>query len=197
MGCHVLLHGIFPTQGSNLGLLHLLHWEVGSLPLGPPPIGRPGWFSGFQRYKHCWDKLWLPDSLQTHRMQSEFFPQGGGQLLWEGKLRFKKQLESSYYFAFGMDWGICGYVVHRSSPQPCEAGSSIFLILSIRKLGDVYGFSPTSECQGRIQSCLLIPYKWLSFLLSTSKWRTVCYSPYIQFSSRHCAGDTLRHAEIN
>ena len=22
MGCHVLLQGIFPTQGSNLGLLH-------------------------------------------------------------------------------------------------------------------------------------------------------------------------------
>ena len=102
-----------------------------------------------------------------------------------------------YYFAFGMGWGMCGYVVHRSSPQPCEAGSSIFLILSIRKLGDVYGFSSTSECQGGIQSCLLVPYKWLSFLLSTSKWRTVCYSPYIQFSSRHCAGDTLRHAEIN
>ena len=29
-GCPVLLHGIFPTQGSNLGLLHL---EAGSLPL--------------------------------------------------------------------------------------------------------------------------------------------------------------------
>ena len=29
-GCHFLLQGIFPTQGSNL---HLLHWQVGSLPL--------------------------------------------------------------------------------------------------------------------------------------------------------------------
>ena len=26
MGCHALLQGIFPTQGSNLHLLHLLHW---------------------------------------------------------------------------------------------------------------------------------------------------------------------------
>ena len=25
VGCHFLLQGIFPTQGSNLGLLHLLH----------------------------------------------------------------------------------------------------------------------------------------------------------------------------
>ena len=33
VGCHSLLQGIFPTQGSNLGLLHLLHWQVNSLPL--------------------------------------------------------------------------------------------------------------------------------------------------------------------
>ena len=28
--------GIFPTQGSNLRLLYLLHWQAGSLPLVPP-----------------------------------------------------------------------------------------------------------------------------------------------------------------
>ena len=28
--CHVLLQGIFPTQGSNLHLLCLLHWKVGT-----------------------------------------------------------------------------------------------------------------------------------------------------------------------
>ena len=36
MGCHVLLQGIFPTQGSNPRLLCLLHWQPGSLPLAPP-----------------------------------------------------------------------------------------------------------------------------------------------------------------
>ena len=36
MGCHALLQGIFPTQGSNLCLLCLLHWQAGSLPLVPP-----------------------------------------------------------------------------------------------------------------------------------------------------------------
>ena len=36
VGCHALLQGIFPTQGSNPSLLHLLHWQVGSLPLVPP-----------------------------------------------------------------------------------------------------------------------------------------------------------------
>ena len=36
--CHVLLHGFFLTQGSNLHLI-LLHWHVGSLPL--TPTGKP------------------------------------------------------------------------------------------------------------------------------------------------------------
>ena len=36
VGCHFLLQGIFPTQGSNPWLLHYLHWHVGSLPLGSP-----------------------------------------------------------------------------------------------------------------------------------------------------------------
>ena len=36
VGCHALLQGIFPTQELNLGLLRLLHWHIGSLPLAPP-----------------------------------------------------------------------------------------------------------------------------------------------------------------
>ena len=39
VGCCALLQGIFPTQGSNLSLLCLLHWQAGSLPLAPP--GKP------------------------------------------------------------------------------------------------------------------------------------------------------------
>ena len=39
LDCHFLLQGIFPTQGSNLSLLHFLHWQEGCLPLVPP--GRP------------------------------------------------------------------------------------------------------------------------------------------------------------
>ena len=35
-----LLQGIFPTQGLNPGLLCLLHWQAGSLPLVLP--GKPG-----------------------------------------------------------------------------------------------------------------------------------------------------------
>ena len=33
VGCHALLHGIFLTQGLNLGLLH---WQADSLPSEPP-----------------------------------------------------------------------------------------------------------------------------------------------------------------
>ena len=39
MGCHALLQGIFPAQGSKLRLYCLLHWQAGSLPLVPP--GKP------------------------------------------------------------------------------------------------------------------------------------------------------------
>ena len=42
-GLHALLQGIFPTQGKNPRLLHLLHCQAGSLPLVPPrkPLIRP------------------------------------------------------------------------------------------------------------------------------------------------------------
>ena len=39
VGCHALLQEIFLTQGSNLHLLCLLHWQMGSLPL--VPLGKP------------------------------------------------------------------------------------------------------------------------------------------------------------
>ena len=39
VACHSLLQGIFPTLGSNLCLLHVLHWLAGSLSLVLP--GKP------------------------------------------------------------------------------------------------------------------------------------------------------------
>ena len=39
VGSHSLLQGIFPTQGSNLHLFCLLHWQADSLP--PEPPGKP------------------------------------------------------------------------------------------------------------------------------------------------------------
>ena len=40
VGCHFLLQGIFPTQGSNPGLLHLLHWQADEF-FSPAPSGKP------------------------------------------------------------------------------------------------------------------------------------------------------------
>ena len=40
VSCHFLLQAIFPTQGSNLRLLCILRWQVGSLPSLAPP-GKP------------------------------------------------------------------------------------------------------------------------------------------------------------
>ena len=40
VGCHALLQEIFPTQGSNLCLLYLLHWQVGSLPISSAQFSR-------------------------------------------------------------------------------------------------------------------------------------------------------------
>ena len=37
MGCHVLLQGIFPTQGSNLGLLHCRQIRYYLSHQGSPP----------------------------------------------------------------------------------------------------------------------------------------------------------------
>ena len=36
VGCHFLLQGIFPTQGWNLCILNLLHWQSESLQLALP-----------------------------------------------------------------------------------------------------------------------------------------------------------------
>ena len=52
---HALFQGIFPTQGSNPGLLCLLRWQAGSLPLAPP--GKPinTFFSLFLKILHVSD----------------------------------------------------------------------------------------------------------------------------------------------
>jgi len=44
--------GIFPTQGLNLTVLHLLHWQAASLPLEPPgkPISSPWPSKNSQKY---------------------------------------------------------------------------------------------------------------------------------------------------
>ena len=51
VGCHALLQGIFPTQGSKQCLFCLLHWQAGSLLLEPP--GKPR--EDTCTRKPCWE----------------------------------------------------------------------------------------------------------------------------------------------
>ena len=51
VGCYALLQGILLTQGLDLRLLCLLHWQAGSLPLVPP--GKPTYESqNSKSYQH-------------------------------------------------------------------------------------------------------------------------------------------------
>ena len=45
-GCHILLQGSTPPRDRTLYLLHLLHWQNGSL-----PVETPGSFFNFKIYK--------------------------------------------------------------------------------------------------------------------------------------------------
>ena len=78
MGCHALLQGIFPTQGPNSHLLHLLHWQVCSLPLAPP--GKPQLcLSSSVSHSHvdcfpCWgDEAWKSHSELLSEMPKQLF----------------------------------------------------------------------------------------------------------------------------
>jgi len=57
VGCHVLLQEIFLTWGSNPRLLHLLHWQEGSLPLVPPV--KPCINFPLLQYLHCFYPLFV------------------------------------------------------------------------------------------------------------------------------------------
>ena len=75
VGCHLLLQGIFSTQGSNPRLLCLLHWQGDSLPLAPP--GKPFCCSVTQSHPTLCDPMdcsilgfpvlhYLPEFAQTY-----------------------------------------------------------------------------------------------------------------------------------
>ena len=72
-GCHFLLQGIFTTQGSNLRLLCLLHWQTGSLPLMLP--GKPVEMYYFKKF-----------SLLLHFFANIFFLSG---FYWVTLLRYE------------------------------------------------------------------------------------------------------------
>ena len=62
VGCHALLQGIFPTQGSNP---HLLHWQADSLPLSHP--GSPRRWG--ERFKKA-DRLFQGHTTRNQQNQT-------------------------------------------------------------------------------------------------------------------------------
>ena len=71
VGCHTLLQGIFPTQGSNPHLLCLLLWQAGSLLLASP--GKPSnyWFlASPHSYSLYPNVVFLPISMAPRHTQS-------------------------------------------------------------------------------------------------------------------------------
>ena len=53
VGCHALLQRIFLIQGLNPHVLHLLHWQAGSLPLAPPKKLPDSGHRGDTEHKSC------------------------------------------------------------------------------------------------------------------------------------------------
>ena len=65
MGCHVLPQEIFPTQESNL---HLLHWQVDSLPLSHLGSPLPFLAAHSKQHKNFKTSPFIPSSLCTRRL---------------------------------------------------------------------------------------------------------------------------------
>ena len=66
VSCHFLLRGIFPTQESKPSLLHLLHWQVDSLPTVPPRC--IGWWANRYKSPGKWGGLhWRQKSIYGRR----------------------------------------------------------------------------------------------------------------------------------
>ena len=73
-GCHVLLQGIFPTQGSNPRFPHLPHRQVDYVPLCHP--GKLYFFH--QRMERCKLRLWSPGSPDRPRAGLLYRVRGSG-----------------------------------------------------------------------------------------------------------------------
>ena len=113
LGCHFLLQGIFPTQGSNLGLLHC-RWILYCL----SPQGSPWKHYARARthtHTHTHNKtLWKRPNLQIVRNISSWQRGGAdcGVRIKEGRWGFLGQWKHSV-------WDCSDECMRAKSPRPC------------------------------------------------------------------------------
>ena len=123
-GGHFLLQGIFPTQGSNLRLLHLQHCQTGSLPLAPP--GKSRWFNMFTNFNlatfcHCPATALLSTSLESNEMFVYILACFASCYIW--KRLWNMSEEAEYYLQ-----------QIKLTVLPCGGGTTVRAIVSTRTL---------------------------------------------------------------
>ena len=129
----LLLQGIFPTQGSNLHLLCLLHWQAGSLPPGKSPHSVP---SSFNQERMSTTGLYS-NSL-------EFFTCNRS-LGW--KNQFSRSCTTKHWRSLPCAWKRLNLV---SSKSPSGSHILGFLLMTHPDYG--YVFCRDWDCQGNVSS---------------------------------------------
>ena len=112
VGCHFLLQGIFLTQGWNAYLLHLLHWQVDSIPLRH--LGSPCtrlfdpelcvWGS-HSAPRNCWLGV-LISQLKTLKPRKSMVITGTN--LWAWRPAFKSWIAPHWLSVLGKSPAPCG-----------------------------------------------------------------------------------------
>ena len=96
VGCHALLWVTFPTQESNLCLLHLLHWQADSLPSEPPGTKQETfvycWFLHFLLWSVLLNKVWLPSVTTSSKWK---FPESPSSISSRAAMGFS--LDDTHY----------------------------------------------------------------------------------------------------
>ena len=133
--CYALLQGTFLTQGSNLRLLHLQHWQAGTLSLAPP--GNPQ--ERAEREE--------ADSLVSLLIRAPVLSDQGSKLLTSFNLNHLLKGPISNTVTWGM-------VVATASTCECRSNKSE----SEGPLGD-----PTASLLWLQNPCLLIKWKYSYF----------------------------------
>ena len=92
VGCYALLQGIFLTQGFYPCLLHLLHWQTGSLPLallGKPPVAII-----------CRSKYWTkpPVTCIPHLTEERTALQGAKAISFKSNIQSRNTILAHFWF---------------------------------------------------------------------------------------------------